>query len=49
MSLYEAFDFDESEASAREERAHWRFVPVALFFFLAGTLAGALLVLLTKH
>ncbi len=48
MSLRESFDFEECEASDREERAHWRFAPIAIAFFMLGMLAGAVLVLVTK-
>ncbi len=46
MTIREHFDFPESEAADREERAHWRFAPVAVAFFMLGMLAGALLSLL---
>ena len=44
--MNEAFDFDESEASAKEERDQVRAVPMLFAVFLAGMVAGALLAVL---
>ena len=47
--MNDAFDFDESEASAREEREQLRPLPMLFAVFVAGMFAGALLALCLRN